>query len=969
MKLIKISAAYLMLLVPFIVKAEKIPAQKTRFAPVVNGKLNDEVWKTATPINKFVSMGTDTLANAKTEAKIVYTDTAIYFGFKCFFPNKQLLKSQKRDRDGRVYHDDCVEVMLDIANKKTNFYQIVVNPSNSVYDTLCDQGGYVSNPKWNGQIKTATYIGKNFWSCEIMVPYYTLEITPQVDSLWGINLCRETKNPIENSSIAKKGAFKTAGRFRTMSLQVDFSRFRWQMTRPIVATTIKNGKLNLRLNDIITNLTGKEQKIQADCLLIGPRKNIFTGSKTVNLKNNEKKSLSLGNFLLSEQGLYSCYVSILDPNTQNTLVRKQFPLQVSYVPIAIELLVPWYKDAIFSTQNIKNVEFYVQLNMPPAQLKKLKLETLVRRKGSNVAIETKKISSVAAKNKIMFDAAKLPEGKLEIVARLQDKSGKIKAETVQPFRKLPYKKGEVWRGKDLNWYIDGGKYFMLGCWGREEDYVKELNAILLNHKMTAQPEAITNTHVKKLLAQKNMKILGSLMHIKAEYMPGKYRDKLPEKVINYISEQVKQMSKNPQLFAYYYCDEPEVMGDIESGLRLGYDLISELDPYHPVMISNDTISGIKDFAKTGDINGIHCYPAAVKNKSMYDFEKVMSFMENGVDYFKNKKHKQTIAYLHGGFNYGDYGAVGVRVPTYEELRNQDLLAIIMGSKGLIFFDRFVDHYPEIYIGTPCLLKEEAYLAPAFMAPDANIKVSCSEPKAKFSIKKLNNDYWLFVSNATRKTGNIKFTIPALANKTLRVISEDRKIKINGNSFTDKFTPFQVHVYTTSMKPSGLTTIKAINAKIDKVNAARRKPGNLAFQMFEGDSVTLTASSSRAAKSRRNDTGLWHVTDGVIDIKDNYPGILVWNDATPGKSPDWIELKLAKPASISKVVVYPFEKTLKDYQVQAFVNNQWQTVARVANRQDEVIISKFKPVITNKIRIFVTATNGPRAKIVEIELYK
>jgi hypothetical protein len=971
MKLIKTFTIYLLLMLSIIANAEEIVAAKIINAPILDGKLNEEAWKSAKPISGFSVMGTNSLAREKTVAKIVYTSSAIYFGIECYVSNSKALKSPKRIRDDRVWDDDCVELMLDINNRKSNFYHIIINSSNSIFDSYCDQGGGVSDPKWNGKIKTATYIGKDFWSCEIMIPFYTLDITPEVGSLWGINICRESKDPSENSSIARNGEFKIAGGFPVLKLDVDFLPFCWRMTAPDIKSALKDGALNLQLSDLLTNLTGKQQKVQVDCLLTSPNGNVFSRTQEISFRKDEKKTFSWDDFKLAEQGKYQCYVSVLDNVTKTLLAVKQFPLNISYVPMAIDLLVPWYKNSIFATQKVKNVVLDVNFNMSPAELSNLRLEVLVRCKGAASAIEIQKKSPVAAKNEIMFEADKLPEGKLEIVAKLLDNDGNVKAETIQAFRKLAYKKDEVWLGQDMQWHVDGKKFFMLGGWLPEENYVKDFNSILLNSAMVISPEQIASMHTKELLSQENMRILGSLFHIPQKYMPGFYKE-VPADVKIYFSDLIEKMSKNQKLFAYYLSDEPEVMGETVNSLKYAYDLINELDPYHPVLISSNSISGMKDFDEAGDMNGLHCYPSVQKNESMYDFEKVITYMELAADYFKNKKHKQTMAYLHAGFDYGNAGNVGERIPTYEELRNQDLLAVIMGSRGLIHFNRTVAHYPEICIGAPYLLKEQAFLAAAIMEPDANTKIHCAEPKVKYMFKKLENDYWLFVSNTARKTGNIEFTIPALADKTLRVISEGRTIKLKGSSFSDNFTPFQVHVYTTNMEGPGLKTIKEINDEIDQVNAKRRKPGNLAFQMFEGDHVAVTASSNLYAKTLgvRLNTGLWHVTDGVIDkSEEHYPGLLAWNDATPNESPDWIELKLDKPETISKVVVYPFEKTIRDYQVQAFVNEKWLTVAEAAGKQEDAIESVFKPVKTDRIRIFVTATNGPTAKIVEIELYK
>ena len=60
---------------------------------------------------------------------------------------------------------------------------------------------------------------------------------------------------------------------------------------------------------------------------------------------------------------------------------------------------------------------------------------------------------------------------------------------------------------------------------------------------------------------------------------------------------------------------------------------------------------------------------------------------------------------------------------------------------------------------------------------------------------------------------------------------------------------------------------------------------------------------------------------------------------------------------------------KDYSVQAFIAGEWKDVDKVAGNKEEVITHKFSPVVTDKIRLWITAANGPNSKIAEIEIYE
>ena len=107
-----------------------------------------------------------------------------------------------------------------------------------------------------------------------------------------------------------------------------------------------------------------------------------------------------------------------------------------------------------------------------------------------------------------------------------------------------------------------------------------------------------------------------------------------------------------------------------------------------------------------------------------------------------------------------------------------------------------------------------------------------------------------------------FTIPAVGNRKLHAVSEKRSIMAKNGKFSDIFDNYQVHIYTTDANAAKVIPLEQIEKEIAAANNARRKPGNLAFQMFEHDHVQISASSN-AGMMRRADSGLWHVTDGVI----------------------------------------------------------------------------------------------------------
>ena len=159
--------------------------------------------------------------------------------------------------------------------------------------------------------------------------------------------------------------------------------------------------------------------------------------------------------------------------------------------------------------------------------------------------------------------------------------------------------------------------------------------------------------------------------------------------------------------------------------------------------------------------------------------------------------------------------------------------------------------------------------------------------------------------------------------------------------------------------------------IEKEYAKRVKPGNIAYQRYENETVEIFASSN-AFQKLYNEVGLWHLADGVtagdICVNPHSNGVVVSRDATANKTPDWIELVFKKPQTIGRVVLYPALNSLKDYQIQVEKDGKYVTVAEVKNAKGLAQEVKFAPVVSKKVRLYVTANNGAYTQLYEIEVY-
>ncbi len=155
------------------VKQPSVKAAFTKESPVIDGKLDDPVWKKADKADCFFTVRGDPVS-AKTVARCAYDKDNLYLSFMCMEPNMKKLKSLVKKHDGPVWTDDSIEIFLDTNKDEKTYYQIAVNPSAVIYDSSvknkASNTGYDINPR------VRACLNNNFWTLEMAVPWRNLKV-------------------------------------------------------------------------------------------------------------------------------------------------------------------------------------------------------------------------------------------------------------------------------------------------------------------------------------------------------------------------------------------------------------------------------------------------------------------------------------------------------------------------------------------------------------------------------------------------------------------------------------------------------------------------------------------------------------------------------------------------------------------------------------------------------------------------
>lgn len=175
--------------------AEKVnPARIPRFdkPPVIDGKLDEDVWKTAAVFKDFIQWRPGDLQapSEPTEALMGYDSKFIYIAFRAHDePGKVRATVPKRDD---VFNDDWVGVWLDTTNDGRHAYELIFNPLGVQADAMYTEG--VSEDFTVDIVMDSKgVVTDDGYTVEIAIPFKSIRYVVGKDKLWGVHFLRTIK--------------------------------------------------------------------------------------------------------------------------------------------------------------------------------------------------------------------------------------------------------------------------------------------------------------------------------------------------------------------------------------------------------------------------------------------------------------------------------------------------------------------------------------------------------------------------------------------------------------------------------------------------------------------------------------------------------------------------------------------------------------------------------------------------------
>jgi len=99
------------------------------------------------------------------------------------------LTAATTERDGSVWDDDCIKLFIDPNHNHDNWFELVCNAGGIRFDQFKQEGG----ESWDAEWTVACQKFDKYWEVEIMIPFAIFEKSPQIGTVWGFNIGRDSK--------------------------------------------------------------------------------------------------------------------------------------------------------------------------------------------------------------------------------------------------------------------------------------------------------------------------------------------------------------------------------------------------------------------------------------------------------------------------------------------------------------------------------------------------------------------------------------------------------------------------------------------------------------------------------------------------------------------------------------------------------------------------------------------------------
>jgi hypothetical protein len=199
-----LSAAQDLPTVPAPSNASAITVRAVRVStpPRIDGKLDEEIYRTATPMTGFIQVepNVGAVETEKTELWLLFDDDNVYVVFRCWDSHPERIVGSEMRRDGNVITNDVVTFIIDTFHDRRNGLAFNITAGGGRTDgQITNETGWNQdlNPVWTASAGRF----EQGWTAESAIPFRSLRFKPGREQVWGFNARRLIRSKNEISHI------------------------------------------------------------------------------------------------------------------------------------------------------------------------------------------------------------------------------------------------------------------------------------------------------------------------------------------------------------------------------------------------------------------------------------------------------------------------------------------------------------------------------------------------------------------------------------------------------------------------------------------------------------------------------------------------------------------------------------------------------------------------------------------------
>ncbi|MCP3929989.1 MAG: hypothetical protein GY705_12920, partial [Bacteroidetes bacterium] len=263
-----------------------------------------------------------------------------------------------------------------------------------------------------------------------------------------------------------------------------------------------------------------------------------------------------------------------------------------------------------------------------------------------------------------------------------------------------------------------------------------------------------------------------------------------------LRREIELFKDHPALLSWYMNDEPIGQGRPPELLETAYQMIKEIDPYHPVSVVFVVPSKADAFANTMDIAMTDPYPIPG------DVSNVRDAMQQLQKHFKYKKAFWMVPQAFGG------GEFWPREPTAAEIRAMTYLGIYEGAMGVKYFiRRQPNFFPKSRLAwNECtkMAHELSMMTPWLFSEKGKTILQTNNKNILAAAWKKGNSTIILAVNTKNQPAPFSLNLENIefpGNGNLRLLFENRSIECDKSGFKDIIDGHGTRVYLLEIPPN------------------------------------------------------------------------------------------------------------------------------------------------------------------------